>query len=343
MKIKFIKEISRSEKIHYYNNGDIITSYFNRVSLKLDHKNFQFNFPISNLDYFLGKSRLIRRLFRLDMCNIFFFNKKDVVAIRNTKVYYYDILKNELIETLTLENCSCILNQSMCQDKNGHLYFGEYGRNKTRKPVNIYKSTNSGMTWEVIFSFKSGEIRHVHGCYYDKYLDKIWTLTGDDNGENIFMLSDIEFKSNKFIGDKSQIYRSVNIFINKNNIHWISDSPHIKNYHYSMNKTSYDVQKNQLFSGPVWYIKRLSYNNYIAATTVEKGLGVLSQNAKIYHTKNLKDWNCVAEFSKDIFPMPLFKWGVVSFSDGDQESESFTLHFEGLKKLDGKAYICSIN
>ena len=48
-------------------------------------------------------------------------------------------------------------------------------------------------------------------------------------------------------------------------------------------------------------------------------------------------------FSKDIFPMPHFKWGVVSFSDGDQESESFTLHFEGLKKVDGKAYLCSIN
>ena len=61
------------------------------------------------------------------------------------------------------------------------------------------------------------------------------------------------------------------------------------------------------------------------------------------HTKNLKDWNCIAEFSKDIFPMPHFKWGVVSFSDGDQESESFTLHFEGLKKVDGKAYLCSIN
>ena len=40
--------------------------------------------------------------------------------------------------------------------------------------------------------------------------------------------------------------------------------------------------------------------------------------------------------------MPYFKWGVLAFSDGRQTSKNFTLHFEGLKKVDGKSFMCSI-
>jgi hypothetical protein len=338
MRVQKIKKIPNAEIVHYMEGDDCITSKSNRVFVRYKSHHLTIKLPVSFLDNVLGVFRLSRRALRLDKCNVFV-SGSFLILIKKRKVYSYNLETAEMKETLTLLNCKNILHQSMGENKQGELFFGEYGGNSKRKPVNVYKSSNNGQSWEVIYQFKAGEIRHVHGCYYDTYEDKIWTLTGDFDGENIIMKSDANFKQNEKIGDRSQTYRAVSVFFSHKKVHWIMDSPLRKNYHYELDRQTYEIKQKQAFPGPVWYIKKLSDDYYLAASSVEIGEGVLDNYAKLFVSKNLNNWEEVAKFKKDILPMRYFKWGVIGLADGQQSKNEFALFFEALKGVDGKSYI----
>lgn len=341
MKLK-LSRLKKAEKYHYADKDSSVYSFFNNVFYTTKEIFYKIKLPISLSERVLGLFRISRRLFRLDMCNVFLSNG-GLIIIRNGVVYHYNVEKEKLTKTLELKQCRNILHQSMCETNEGYLYFGEYGMNPKRDPVNIYRSQDNGKSWEVIYSFPAGKIRHVHGCYFDKYSNKIWTLTGDFEGENIIQCSDLDFNKIEIYGDGSQSYRAVNLFFTEKEVHWIMDSPLEKSYQFSLNRDTREVNKLDYFNGPVWYLKKLDDGYYLAGSSVEIGDGVLSDKACLYLSKDLKKWEIISEFSKDKWPMPYFKWGVLAFSNGRQTSKEFTLHFEGLKKLDGKAFICSIS
>ena len=335
------KRYFESEKIHFFENDITISSFFNKIKYEDSKNQFNITIPISFWESILGQSRRLRRLFRLDMCNVFLI-KDTLIVIRRRNVYRYSLKDQILIKTLVLKQCNNILHQSLCITPCNKLIFGEYGANPNRKPVNIYSSSDLGKTWKIVYAFKEKTIKHIHGCYYDKYSKKIWTLTGDFKNENFIMISDLEFKENKFIGDGSQKYRAVNLFFQKDFVHWIMDSQLEDCYHFTYDRNTKQISKGKLFPGPVWYLKQLENKYFLAASSVEKGPGVKDLNANLFLSKDLKNWTCIKSFEKDTLPMPYFKWGVIAFSDGDQKINKFSLHFEALKKVDGKSYICSI-
>ena len=80
---------------------------------------------------------------------------------------------NELKETLTLQNCRNILHQSLCTNKEGELFFGEYGNNGERKPVNVYKSSDYGQSWEIIYQLKAGEIEAFHLSFFPSLFESL--------------------------------------------------------------------------------------------------------------------------------------------------------------------------
>lgn len=333
---------NRTEKIHFLDDNIQISSHFNVIKYISDDIKHEVRLPINLLEKFLGLFRITRRLFRLDMCNVFLSNR-NLVILRKGLVYHFNIDDAELSIVLKLEQSRNILNQSMCETSQGDLYFGEYSMNPKQDPVNVYRSKDNGKSWSVLYTFPAGKIRHVHGCYFDKFTNKIWTLTGDFEGQNIIQCSDLNFEEIETFGDGSQSYRAVSLFFTKYEVHWIMDSPVEKNYHFSLNRNSKEVKKLDCFNGPVWYLKELVDGYYLAGSSVEIGDGVLTNNACLYLSKDLKTWEIISEFTKDKWPMPYFKWGVLAFSSGRQSSKKFTIHFEGLKKLDGKAFICSIS
>ena len=341
MKLKLSRQ-KNTEKFHHLDEVFTIYSFFNSVFYATIGDNHVIKLPVSLSDKFLGLFRITRRLFRLDMCNVFLSNG-NLIILRNGIVYNYDMYRKKISKTLELKQCRNILHQSMCETNEGYLYFGEYGMNPKRDPVHVYRSKDYGKSWEVIYTFPAGKIRHVHGCYFDKYSNKIWTLTGDFEGENLIQSSDLDFNKIETFGDGSQSYRAVSLFFTEKEVHWMMDSPLEKSYQFFLNRDTKEVNKLDYFNGPVWYLKNLDDGYFLAGSSVEIGDGVLSSKACLYLSKDLKKWEIISEFPKDKWPMPYFKWGVLAFSNGCQTSKEFTLHFEGLKKLDGKAFICSIS
>ena len=342
MKLRIESRLDLFEKIHFYQEGQFIASTFNKIYVNLNGNKQLVKLPTSQLQKVFGLSRYLRRLLRLDICHVLV-TKDQLVIVREGIVYNYDLSSRVLTKTLKLKQCKNILHQSMCKTPDNRLYFGEYGNNPERDPVNVYMSKDHGKSWEVVYTFPKGSIRHVHGCYYDKYTDKIWTLTGDYENENIIQFSNQDFTKIEILGDRSQKFRAVNVFFTEKEVHWIMDSPIEKSYQFVYDRASKTVRKLNLFNGPVWYLKSLSDGLFLAGSSVEKGEGVLSNDACLYVSNDLKNWEVLDKFQKDFLPMPYFKWGVLAFSNGQQSSKGFTLHFEGLKKVDGKSFLCSIS
>jgi hypothetical protein len=336
-----IKKKLNKEIIHYASDDLFISSHYNRIFLTKNGHEKVIQLPGDGWKGLLGLVRLTRRAARLDKCNIFPVNE-GLVIIRQGLVYRYDLEKNVLSQTLKLMNCRNILHQGMCRTERGDLFFGEYGNNPNRTAVPIYRSQDFGLSWQTIYSFPTGKIKHVHGCYWDQIEKKVWIFTGDFKGECYALCTDPDFKKVEWIGDGHQVYRMCNAFFEESAIHWIMDSQLEDSYHIKMDRKTRLVEKLTIFPGPVWYIKQLKDGYYIAATAQEIGPGVHDGFSHLMASRDLVHWEDIHQFRHDGLPKRLFKFGVAAFADGDQTSQGFYIFGEALKELDGKSILCQI-
>jgi hypothetical protein len=336
-----IKSTLNREIIHHASDDLVISSSHNKIFLKINNRESIVKLPGDGWRSIFSLLRIGRRALRLDKCNVIPV-KDGLVIIRQGVVYHYDNSKKVLTATLKLKNCRNILHQAMLVLENGDIYFGEYGSNSNRTDVPIYRSQDSGHSWQVIFRFPAGKVKHVHGCHWDPFEKKIWICTGDFAGECYALSTDPDFQKIEWIGDGQQIYRMCNAFFEPDAIHWIMDSHLEDSYHIRMDRKTRQVQKMSLSPGPVWYIKQLDDGWYLAATAQEIGLGVHDKYSHLMASRDLINWEDIHQFEHDGLPKRFFKFGVVAFADGSQTSRGFYMFGEALKDLDGKSILCQI-
>jgi len=335
------QEVLDQEICHYANPQMTIFSRSNRVRVGGPTGSRVIQLPEGGWKKLASRSRLARRAFRLDKCNVAPVGN-NLVIIRQGKVYHYNGTTQALTPTLRLKNCRNILHQSIAVTPDRALYFGEYGNNPERQEVPIYRSQDGGMSWEQIFTFPRGKIKHVHGCYLDPFEDKIWIFSGDFKNECFILCADQDFQKVEWIGNGQQEYRACNAFFEKDSIHWIMDSHLEDSYHIEMDRKTRQIKRKQRFPGPVWYIKKLEDQFYLAATAQEIGPGVHDAYAHLMVSRDLESWEDIYQFKHDGFPKRFFKFGVVGFADGTQTSAAFYLFLEALRRLDGKTVLCKL-
>ncbi len=344
MRLVIEKYISNREIVHYADDKALITSHFNNVFVNKDGKGYTISLPVQGWKHIFGHFRLFRRLLRLDKCNVVPVgeNFNELVIIREGRVYHYDAAKRKLTQKLRLANCRNVLHQSIAVINNRELFFGEYGANPKRRAIFVYRSIDGGKSWIKVFEFPAGKIKHVHGCYWDKYEKKIWVFTGDFNGENYILVTDRDFNHVEWLGNGKQEWRACNAFFEFENVYWIMDSSLEDNFLIKLDRKTSEIIKLSAFPGPVWYIKKTIDNLYIAATACEKGNAVHDNYAHIFVSRDAEQWNEVAKFQHDGLPKGYFKFGVIGFADGKQHSKRFYLFGEALKGLDGKGAVCAL-
>ena len=297
---------------------------------------FQIKLPFVFFDIF-SFSRILRRFFRLDKCNVFLINTSPLilVIIRYGSVYYYDTAQY-LTPTLKLKNCRNLLHVDLCRLPNGDLAFGEYGSNNKRLSVPIYKSTNNGLSWEIVYEFQKNSIKHIHIVKYDHFSDFIWCCTGDNDGENKIVLFDKHFSIIEIIGDGSQLYRTCDLFFTEDKVVWLMDSPNLTSHVITYCRNTKIISIGQELSGPVWYSTCINSITYLAATSVEPGYSMQHKTAQLLISNDLIKWDVLKIYKKDKLPITFFKYGVIAFPLGRQSINSVYYFGEALNRLDGK-------
>ncbi|MDR1817125.1 MAG: hypothetical protein LBR07_02890 [Puniceicoccales bacterium] len=344
MKLVIDKIIPR-EICHFADDSLLVTSCANKVFAEHadGRENVSFSVPYPKWWQRLGALfRLTRRALRLDKMNV-----APVAGgfciLHQGKIWRYDNATRTLTQTGQLSNCRNVLHQSICVLDGGNtLYFGEYGANRARAAVPVWHSSDAGKTWTKIFSFPAKKIKHIHGCFYDPFEDKIWTITGDFENECWLLCSDREFKNLEWVGTGQQEFRACNLFFTHDAIHWVMDSQLQDSHHVQLDRKTRTVQEKTAFPGPGWYHKKLEDGFFLVSTAVEIGPGVHEKNAHVFVTRDFEKWESAAAFPHDGLPLRYFKFGVIAFADGAQSSNKFYLFGEALKGIEGKIALCHL-
>jgi hypothetical protein len=337
--IKTIKEFNY-EIAHYTDSALKIFSKFNKITVYIEDRiDVEIKLPINFRQFLFGKFRILRRFLRLDkMC---------VTPVTNGYVVfwqgdvYHATKQGRLKHTLKLESCRNPLHNSIANINGEVLYFGEYG-NKTSKGKSVYKSEDGGLSWKNVYNISCNKIKHIHACKWDPYEEKVWILTGDFEEESYLICADKEFKNVEWIGDGSQYYRTLDLIFQENEVHWCMDSPLIDSRHIILDRKTRTISKNQIFPGPVWYMKQLSSGDILVSTAQEIGPSHKDKKLHIMHTTDLETWADIAQFQHDGLKKRYFKFGVICFSDGEQDKQGFFIHAEAVRHYDGKTLLCCL-
>ena len=191
---------SDREIVHYADGERLITSHHRTVSVFHDGNRKDIKLPQSPLLILLGSLRLLRRLLRLDKMNVVPVGDdlQDLVIIRRGTVYLWQASTKELNVRHRLNLGRNTLHQAIATVDRNEIVFGEYSSNPDRSPLSIYRSTDAGKSWNSVYKIDATIARHIHGCYWDPFDQKIWVATGDVDGECYLHVADRKFESTSF-------------------------------------------------------------------------------------------------------------------------------------------------
>ena len=85
-------------------------------------------------------------------------------------------LSFERVKTL---RASCVLWWSFASDSQNNLYLGEYGPRDRGLSKKVWKSTDLGKTWRIVFQAPDVDGLHIHRVAVDPFTGDVWVTNGD--------------------------------------------------------------------------------------------------------------------------------------------------------------------
>ncbi len=207
------------------------------------------------------------------------------------------------------------------------VYFGEYITTSRPHEVRIFQGVNDGREWQVVHTFPSGEIFHVHSVQYDPYRSWYWITTGDQNSESKVLYTADGFRSLHLLGGGSQDWRVVSLMITQDNLFWGSDNDVEPASIFRWNVPEARLSKIIEIGKPSYYSTVLYDGTLVLSTTYEPE----SQFARTYHPEPTTDlwasrdgtvWTKMLSLDYERNDMP---WGpsraTIAFPNGSKSHE----------------------
>jgi hypothetical protein len=222
----------------------------------------------------------------------------------------------------------------MCVTKDGCIFIGEYVINNDRRhPISIYRSLDSGKTFETIFTFNPGEVRHIHFIQWDPFDECLWLGTGDRNEECRLFKSTDNGNNWMLIGGGSQLWRAVNVAFRSDALYWGtdagSDAGEHPNYIMRFDRRTKELKKVVQVQGPCHGTATLENGYIVVSTGVERGVNEEDRYAHLWISKDGIKWEEVSKYRKDIFPS-IVQYGILRFPFGLEKCEYLVFTGMGL-------------
>jgi len=187
----------------------------------------------SNSKSFIKERLLRNRLYRNYISNNFGINHLCVLKNRHMimlydELYYYDLSSNNnKAQRINIYNrlgvAPPLKNGIAIHEKSDCFYFGEY-INGDKENVRVVRISKDGSEITVVYTFKAGDIQHIHSVFYDNFRNRLWITTGDSDSECGIYYTDDEFESLIKLGGGDQTWRAVTVIPCENEIIWGMDA-----------------------------------------------------------------------------------------------------------------------
>lgn len=317
------------------------------INLETGEKRYIGDLPVSKSKQILSRNRVLSRLLRLEPKCIGSLSKGNYVFCLFSKLWCVNVITKSIKEICNLRRGFSVLN--FCKHENV-LFFGDYGINKDYEAINVYK-LDSQLNLSTVFTFNSGEIRHIHNIIDDTVHQRLIILAGDNEKRAGIYFSDYDFKNLTPFVIGQQKYRSVIAFPREDGILYATDSVETQN---TINLLSYDgtIKKSIEINGSCIYGTETP-DYYVFSTTVEPkegssikdffleklGGGIKSREVNvILVSKKSLSVKILGMFRKDKLPMKLFQYGRMIFPSQQINKNALWMYNIGCKKIDGKTF-----
>ena len=202
---------------------------------------------------------------------------------------------------------------------NGRLYWGEYFDNPDREPVNVYCSDDGGLTWSIGHTFAAGSIRHVHNIVYDNWGDCIWIFTGDYGSECRIIRASLDFASMQEALAGDQQARAVAAMASEDGVYFASDTPLEQNHISHLDRHGNLRRLSTITSSSIYGCRNRP--GMFFSTMVEPSDFNRSRDVSVYASINGVEWNVLASWRKDGWPMKFFQYGNALLPDGENQTD----------------------
>lgn len=309
-----------------------------------DFKVYSEGYKVYNQDEILGVVRdrkyalfsrfsILRRMLRAEITGCYLLHDGRMLISAKKGLFINSSDDSDLRKVFAMPRGSKPLN--ICILPNGHIFFGEYFQNMGKEAVNIYASTDKGLTWRVVYTFPKGNINHVHGLFYDPYTQRIWALTGDRERECIIGYTDDEFKTFHVVLRGGQEYRSCQLFFYKDFIVYATDSQYMENEIRKIDRSTFGITTLVRIQGSAIKGGQTGNVAYLS-TTVEPSEVNTDRFSHIWVTKDGHNWEDVMRAEKDCYPA-LFQFGTFEFPQNAYDNGKLWFSGRALKMFDNKS------
>jgi len=205
-----------------------------------------------------------------------------------------------------------VLRFGCAADAEGNVFFGEYLANAERGEMRIYRFRKGSDTVEVVYTFPSNSVRHIHGIYFDEFSRSLFCLTGDADSECRILRTYDGYKNVEIVGEGDESWRAVSILFDQQNFFYGTDAEYKSNELFSVDRETLDRTTIGSVNGTVFYSKKLG-DDLFFATTAENAPSQEENVASLWHVD--RDRNCekLASFPKDLWHPALFMFGTIHF------------------------------
>ena len=197
----------------------------------------------------------------------------------------------------------------------GTAYWGEYFDNRDRAEIHIYASDDRGETWHVAHTFPAGAIRHVHNIVYDRWADCLWILTGDEGSECKVLRASCDLRSVDVILSGNQQARAVAAIPMPDALYLATDTPFEANHILRVRRSGQAEEIAGLASSSIFGCH--VGDAVFFSTMVEPSAVNGSREVQIVGSVDQDNWQVLALWRKDKWPMRYFQYGNAMLPDGD--------------------------
>ena len=286
----------------------------------------------------LSRFFLTRRFFRAEITNLYELSDGTQLLIAKKGIFRKEKKSNTFFKSFYIPRGSRPMN--LCIDEKDNIFFGEYFSNFEKKPIHIYASFDKGLTWKTVYTFREGEINHIHGIFYDKYTNWKWVVTGDRENECIIGYTDNDFQNLNIVFRGGQEYRTCNLLFFKDFIVFVTDSQYIPNEIKKFDRKTLEITSLQFIEGSGIYAGQNNSFSFVS-TTIEPSTVNLDHYSHLYISEDGLNWAEIAKYKKDKWHKSAFQFGSIQFPRYETTNKLSFIVYSGraLKKIDGKTVI----
>lgn len=283
----------------------------------------------------LGMSRLGERLARHEVRTLVQVGSESIVAA-NREWIYYSGQGDAVMNRARIADGGRSVSPPLCisTDTRGRVLWGEYDSSRAHgKPVRVFISEDQGKSFEPVYTFEGGSIRHVHSLREDPSVGGYWVLVGDEFHEpGIGILSE-DFKSLEWVGKGEQKYRAVDVFDLGDCLVYGTDSELEENAIVAMDKKSGKIEYLQKLEGSCIYSCKFG-GVYAITTSVEPSIVNKATTAQLWLSRDAIHWTRCMNIGKDVYPPRLFQFGSIVLPRGNCENDTIFLSGQSLQVID---------